>query len=142
MTQIPISVPAPVTTIGAAGTPTAAPSLYSKLLAATGAMAAPELWALMEAAVCSARQQEGSLNYQKRGAPRFCLVPTAWWRLNFQVVLILKPQLYPLAPIFLRLPSEFDSTIHLPIFLALLRGIQSALESAPRVLEALRRGAN
>jgi hypothetical protein len=62
MTQIPIPVPAPVAESNATAPATAAltanPSLYPSLLATVGAMADPELWALMEAAVCSVRQQD------------------------------------------------------------------------------------
>jgi hypothetical protein len=57
MTQIPIPIAVEVS--AAAATPeVAGASLYPSLLAATDAMADPELWALMEAAVYSLRQRD------------------------------------------------------------------------------------
>ena len=57
MTQIPIPVTVEVS--ATAATPEAASaSLYPSLLASAGAMADPELWALMEAAVYSLRQRD------------------------------------------------------------------------------------
>jgi hypothetical protein len=57
MTQIPI--PIAVEVPATAATPeTASTSLHSSLLASADAMADPELWALMEAAVYSLRQRE------------------------------------------------------------------------------------
>jgi len=57
MTQIPI--PITVEVFAAAATPeVASASLYPSLLASVDAMADPELWALMEAAVYSLRQRD------------------------------------------------------------------------------------
>lgn len=62
MTHLPIPVPDPVAATVATSPATALPkalaSLYPELLAAAAAMADPELWALMEAAVYSLRQQD------------------------------------------------------------------------------------
>ena len=62
MTHLPIPVPDPVAATVATSPATALPkapaSLYPEFLAAAAAMADPELWALMEAAVYSLRQQD------------------------------------------------------------------------------------
>ena len=57
MTQIPIPIAVEVSTTAAILEVTSA-SLYPSLLAAVDAMADPELWALMEAAVYSLRQKD------------------------------------------------------------------------------------
>src|SRR4028119_793914 len=57
MTQIPIPIAVEVSAAAAISEVTSA-SLYPSLLAAVDAMADPELWALMEAAVYSLRQKD------------------------------------------------------------------------------------
>lgn len=58
MTQIPIPAPVEVATTVATAAPTVAASPYCQLLTSLEAMADPELWALMEAAVYSVRQSD------------------------------------------------------------------------------------
>jgi hypothetical protein len=58
LTPIEAAAPTPAASQSGAPAPTAAPSLYSELLTSLGAMADPELWALMEAAVYSIRQSD------------------------------------------------------------------------------------